>query len=89
MSISCNQYILVIYYYDSNAIIVEPLKSRQKGDTMNTYKNVHKQLSHNEYKQQIQAFENEASDILLEYIRGNNWRTAYVTSYVTHKSSRM
>ena len=78
MSSSGNKYILVIYYYDLNAIIVEPLKSCQKGDILNGYRNLHKQLSSNEFKPQIRTFYNEASDILLEYMRKikfmYNWR---------------
>ena len=44
MSSSGNQYILVIYDYAFNAIIEEPLKSRQKGDILNGYQNIHNQL---------------------------------------------
>ena len=32
----------VIYDYDSNSIIGEQLKIRQKGDIMNVYSNMHK-----------------------------------------------
>ena len=66
ISSSANQYILDIYYYDLNALIGEPLKSRHKGDIMNGYLNMHKQLSRNWYKPKIQTLDNEASDILIE-----------------------
>ena len=66
MSSSGNQYILVIYYYNLNIIIGEPLKNLQKGYILNGYQNLHNQLSSNGYKRQIQTLDNEASYILLE-----------------------
>ena len=65
ISSSGNQYILVIYDYDPNAIIGEFLKRLQKGEIMNGYRNVNNQLSNNGYKPQIQTLDNEASYILL------------------------
>ena len=89
MPSSENQYIWLIYDYDSNLIIGEPLKIPQKIDIMNGYRNLLKQLSCNGYKTQIKTFDNEASDILLEYMRKQNWRTDCATSYVSHKSRRI
>jgi hypothetical protein len=71
MSSRGNKYILIIYDYDTNAIIAEPLKGRTKGDILNGYRNVHKQLARNGYKPTMQTLDNEASDILLEYMRNN------------------
>ena len=69
MSSRGNQYILVICDYDLNAIIGELLKSRQKGDIINGYRNMHKHLSSNGYKPQIKKLDNEASDIILDYMK--------------------
>eukprot|EP00978_Attheya_sp_CCMP212_P040835 scaffold226906_cov28-Attheya_sp.AAC.1 len=72
MSSRGNKYLLIIYDYDTNAIIAEPLKGRTKGDILNGYRNVHKQLaSRNGYKPTMQTLDNEASDILLEYMSSN------------------
>ena len=71
MSSSGNQYILVIYDYDPNTIIGEPLKSFRKGDIMNVYWNMHKQLNSNGYKPQMQTLDNEYSDILIGYNKKN------------------
>eukprot|EP00978_Attheya_sp_CCMP212_P035004 scaffold150080_cov24-Attheya_sp.AAC.1 len=68
MSSRGNKYILIIYDYDTNAIIAEPLKGRTKGDILNGYRNVHKLLARNGYKPTMQTLDNEASDILLEYM---------------------
>ena len=64
-----NQYTLVIYDYDLSANIGEPLRRRSKGDIMNVYRNVHRQLSINGYKPRIQNLNDEAFDILFEYIK--------------------
>ena len=69
MSSSGNQYILVVYDYDLNAIIEEPLKMRHKVDIVNGYRNLHKQLIINGYKPNIETLDNEASDILLKYTK--------------------
>ena len=71
MSIIGYQYILVIYDYDYNAIISEPLKSRLKGEILNGYRNIHKLLNRNGYNPQLQNLDNEASDILIEYTNKN------------------
>ena len=47
MSSSGNQYILVVYDYDLNAIIGEPLKIHHKVDIVNGYRNLQKQLISN------------------------------------------
>ena len=78
ISSSGNQYILVVCDYDLNAIIGEALKSRHKGDILNVYRNVHKQLSNNVEKPQIQTLDNEASDILLEYIKKMMYSWGYL-----------
>ena len=69
MSNSGNQYILVIYNYYLNDIIGEPLKILHKGDILNGYRSVRKQLIDNGDKPKIQELDNEASEILLEYIK--------------------
>jgi hypothetical protein len=35
-----HNYQLVIYHYDGNCILVEPIKSRQKGDILNAYRKI-------------------------------------------------
>jgi hypothetical protein len=71
MSNRGNTYLLIINDYDTNAIIAEPLKGRIKGDILNGYRNVHKQLARNGYRPTLQTLDKEASDILLQYMRNN------------------
>ena len=39
-----SNYILVVYSYDSNAILAEPMKSRNKGDILKAYRKIHTKL---------------------------------------------
>ena len=66
-----NNYILVIYHCDANAILAEPLKSRNKGDILNAYRKIHAELTAQGLKPQLQTLDNEASDILIDYMRKN------------------
>ena len=66
-----HNYQLVIYHYDGNCILVEPIKSRQKGDILNAYRKIHKRLVVNGMKPKLQTLDNEASDILLQYMKSN------------------
>ena len=66
-----NNYQLVIYHYDANAILVEPLKSRNKGDILHAYRKLHTRLTLNGLKPKLQTLDNEASDILLHYMAIN------------------
>jgi hypothetical protein len=39
LSSRCNKYLFVLYDYDSNAIMAEPIKSRTQGELTRAYKN--------------------------------------------------
>ena len=66
-----NNYILVIYHYDSNAILAEPMKTRNKGEILQTYRKIHTKLTLQGMKPKLQMLDNEVSTILLNYMQKN------------------
>jgi hypothetical protein len=55
-----NQYILVLYDYDTNSILTEPLKNRTGTEILRTYQKSHHYLTLQGFKPQTQWLDNEA-----------------------------
>jgi hypothetical protein len=63
-----NNYIFVLYDYDSNCILCEPIKNRTKQSILTAYQRLHTQLIHAGVRPKLQRLDNECSDILKEYM---------------------
>lgn len=63
-----NNYMLILYDYDSNAILCEAFKSRNATDILQAYTTLHKKLCSVGLKPQLQRLDNECSDILKQYM---------------------
>ena len=63
-SSSGNKYMMVIYAYDPNAILVEPLPDRSKESIMQPYQKIIQQLTKRGFKPRLQRLDNEASKLL-------------------------
>ena len=61
VSSKCNQYLLVVYDYDSNAILVEVLKSRSGTDINNAYMTIFLRLAKQECAPSTFTLDNEIS----------------------------
>jgi hypothetical protein len=57
-------YILVLYDYDSNAILAEPIKSRKQDEIVKAYKALHAYLTKRGLRPKLQKLDNEASKLL-------------------------
>ena len=55
---------MVIYAYDPNAILVEPLPDRSKESIVQAYQKIIQHLTKRGFKTRIQILDNEASKIL-------------------------
>ena len=55
------QYIFVLYDYDSNAILVEPMKSRSDADMEKAYNKLYDYLTDRGLKPKFNVMDNEAS----------------------------
>ena len=72
MSSRGNQYLLVMYDFDSNAIVVEPLKSRQAKQIYNAFQLCEQKISNGACKPKIYILDNEcAGDLKLSILKNN------------------
>lgn len=67
-SSSGNQYLFVLYDYDSNTIHAEPIPSRTKHQILSAYKKVINLLEDRGFKSKLQRLNNEASGLLKDYM---------------------
>ena len=56
-----NLYVMVMYDYDSNAILAEPIKNRQAATIRDAFLNIHKVLKEIGSKPKFYTMENECS----------------------------
>jgi hypothetical protein len=59
-----NKYLLIVYDFDSNAILAEPLKSRQAGEIKKAWEVLHAQLAKRGTAPKMYILDNEASNEL-------------------------
>ena len=65
---SGNQYILFAYNYDSNCILLQPVRNRKAPTLLEGYKHIVKRLVKGGCKPKLQRLDNEASELLKEYM---------------------
>ena len=63
-----NQYLFVMYDYDSNSIHAEPMKNCTANSILTAYKTVHQRLCTAGLKPKLQQLDNECSQILKDYM---------------------
>ena len=72
MSSRGNQYLVVIYDYDTNAIVFEPIKTRQSKEVFNAFKKCDNKISHNNIAPKFFVLDNEAAaDLKLGIVKNN------------------
>jgi hypothetical protein len=67
-----NKYIMVVYDYDSNAILTEPLTSRTEMELLRAYTKLHTFLTKRGLKPVLQKLDNKAPGKLQMFIRQND-----------------
>jgi hypothetical protein len=67
-----NQYIMIIYDYDSAAILAEPLKNRTEQELVRAYSKLHQHLTERGLKPQLQKLDNECPAALKQFMRQAN-----------------
>ena len=65
-------YILIVYCYDSNAILMRALQNRQAKTILDAYKSIHAQLLRGGCRPKLQRLDNEASNILKSFMKDEN-----------------
>ena len=67
-SSSGNKYIMVLYDYDSNAILTAALPNKQASSIKNAYTTLYHRLCQRGFKPRLHTLDNEASNILKEFL---------------------
>ena len=69
MSWSGTRHVLLMYVYDANAILAEPLNSRSRSHILEAYTRQAKHLTNKGYRPRVRWLDNEESEILSGYNR--------------------
>jgi hypothetical protein len=64
-----NKYIMIVYDYDSRAILAEPIKNRSERELLRAYSRMHQHLTERGLKPQLQKLDNECSPALKQFMR--------------------
>jgi hypothetical protein len=67
-----NKYIMIVYDYDSTAILAEPIKNRTEQEILRTYSKMHQYLTELRLKPQLQKLDNECAAALKQFMRTAN-----------------
>ena len=67
-----NKYILIIYHYDANCIIAEPLKDRTAGEIAKAHQRVYDYLKLRGLQPKFEILDNECSGDLIRMMTKNN-----------------
>jgi hypothetical protein len=67
-----NKYVMVVYDYDSAAILAEPIKNRTEIELLRAYSRMHQYLTDRGLKSQLQKLNNECSAALKQFMRNAN-----------------
>ena len=71
-SIAGNNYVMVTYSYDANAILVRPLKTRGGKELVEAVQSIHQYLSQRGYKPKHHIMDNETSIQMKNYMKSEN-----------------
>jgi hypothetical protein len=63
-----NNYLLILYDFDSNCILTEPFKTRTAKFILTGYQALHTRLCLAGLRPQLQCLDNECSDILKQFL---------------------
>ena len=82
-----NQYIYLLYDYDSNAIFVEPMKTRQAQEITTTWKKLYERLSHHGHTCKHFILDNECSEDLKRSFKKYNITYQFVPPYIHRQNA--
>ena len=68
------QYIFVAYAYQPNAIILEPMKSRESTSMVEAFQNVYEYLKKCGHKPKLNVMDNECSKAVKDYLQKEETR---------------
>ena len=80
-------YIFVLYDYDSNAILVRPLRNRSAHEIHRVFSSVHTYLVTRGLRPRLHTLDNEASTILKEFLTAENVEYQLVPPHIHRRNS--
>ena len=80
-------YILVVYEYDSNAILVRPLRNRSAPEIKSAFQNVVHCLTVRGLRPRLHTLDNEASTILRDYLRTEDVEYQLVPPHIHRRNA--
>jgi hypothetical protein len=72
---------MVLYDYDGNAILEEPIKNRTAQELLRTFQVMEKKLTARELRLKLMKLDNEASQLLKSYLHDTNIAFQLVPPY--------
>jgi hypothetical protein len=82
-----NKYVMILYDYDSNAILAEPLKSKSEGEMIRAYTKLHEYLSGRGLKPRLQKLDNECPAGLKRFMTQNEVDFQLVPPHIHQRNS--
>ena len=82
-----NNYLLILYDYDSNYIAAEPIKDRQAATIRAAYVKVHNIFVRGGSRPRIQGLDNECSDILKAYFKEEDIAYQLAPAYMHRRNA--
>jgi hypothetical protein len=76
-----NKYIMILYDYDSNAILAQPIKDRTDPELLRAFQVMEQELVARGLKPKLMKVENEASKLLKTYLHQQNITLKLVPPY--------
>jgi hypothetical protein len=67
-----NNAIVILYDYDSNAILAEPIRNRKAETILEAYKKLHTTLKSKGMTPKLQILDNECSNLMKDYLNTNH-----------------
>ena len=67
-----NRYIMVVYVYEANAILVRPMVNREKETIVATFTDIYDYLTKRKFTPKLHVLDNECSNILKDFIQKEN-----------------
>ncbi len=82
-----NQYLVVMYNFDSNAIVFKPIKTRQSKEILNAFRKYEHKIAHNGILPTMYVLDNEASGDLKNSLTKNNQQYELVSPNINRHNA--
>jgi hypothetical protein len=82
-----NKYIMILYDYDSNAILAQPIKDRTAPELLKAFQAMEQELVARGLKPKLVKLDNEASKLLKDYLHQQDIKFQFVPPYSHRRNS--